>query len=150
MASAEENYDSSDKEEGGEIQLEMMELTLGTLDLREHEIHPSRHRRRRRRKKEEAKMQNDGRSSPVYHHVGGCSYILRIKGMCISHQKLIKVFGISYPTVSELSNTETHNQEEDAPEATQAEDATDDTNKMTQSKNKRKRKAQSKKQLEGD
>lgn len=65
MVSAEENHVSSDKEEGGEIQLEMVELTLGTLDLREYEICPSRHRRRRRRKKEETAIQNDGRPSPV-------------------------------------------------------------------------------------
>ncbi|XP_078142031.1 tRNA endonuclease ANKZF1 isoform X1 [Centroberyx gerrardi] len=51
--------DSSDKEEDGEIQLETVELTLGTLDLREFEIHPSRQRKRRRRKKEGNKMQND-------------------------------------------------------------------------------------------
>ncbi|XP_035532345.1 ankyrin repeat and zinc finger domain-containing protein 1 isoform X2 [Morone saxatilis] len=56
----EENHDSSDKEEeSGEIQLEMVELTLGTLDLREYEIYPPRHRRRRRRKKEETKMQKE-------------------------------------------------------------------------------------------
>ncbi|KAL3970046.1 Rho family GTPase 1 [Sarotherodon galilaeus] len=53
---AEENHESTDEEEGGEIQLEMVEMTLGTLDLRECEIHPSRHKRRRRRKKEEAKI----------------------------------------------------------------------------------------------
>ncbi|XP_019945650.2 tRNA endonuclease ANKZF1 isoform X2 [Paralichthys olivaceus] len=56
---AEENRDSSDEEEAGEIQLEMEELTLGTLDLREYEVYPPRHRRRRRRKKEEAKMQTE-------------------------------------------------------------------------------------------
>ncbi|XP_071323139.1 tRNA endonuclease ANKZF1 isoform X2 [Trachinotus anak] len=100
QASAEENHDSSDKEDG-DIQLEMVELTLGTLDLRESEIYPSRHKRRRRRKKEEAKMQNE-----------------------------------------ELSNTEADNQDEEMP--TQAED----TPQVTQSKNKRKRKAQVKKQLE--
>ncbi|KAF3694930.1 Ankyrin repeat and zinc finger domain-containing protein 1 Zinc finger protein 744 [Channa argus] len=58
---AEENLDNSDKDEKedeGEIQLEMVKLTLGTLDLRESEIYPSRHKRRRRRKKDEAKMQN--------------------------------------------------------------------------------------------
>nr|XP_020515186.1 ankyrin repeat and zinc finger domain-containing protein 1 [Labrus bergylta]XP_020515187.1 ankyrin repeat and zinc finger domain-containing protein 1 [Labrus bergylta] len=54
----EENRESSDKEEDGEIQLEMVELTLGTLDLRESEIYPPRHKkRRRRRKNEESKMQ---------------------------------------------------------------------------------------------
>ncbi|KAJ4933128.1 hypothetical protein JOQ06_029964 [Pogonophryne albipinna] len=53
---AEENHDSSDEEEGGEILLEMVEQTIGTLDLREYEIYPSRHRRRRRRKKEEPKL----------------------------------------------------------------------------------------------
>lgn len=84
LASAEENHDSSDKEEGGEIQLEMVELTLGTLDLREYEINPSRHRRRRRRKKEEAKVQNETRSSPVFHDIGGYSYILRTQRMLIS------------------------------------------------------------------
>ncbi|KAM6934330.1 tRNA endonuclease ANKZF1 [Xenentodon cancila] len=54
-----ENNHSSDKEEGGEIQLEMVELTLGTLDLRESEIYPSRHKRRRRRRKEEDKNQTE-------------------------------------------------------------------------------------------
>ncbi|XP_044073875.1 ankyrin repeat and zinc finger domain-containing protein 1 [Siniperca chuatsi] len=98
----EENHASSDEEEGGEIQLEMVEMTLGTLDLRESEIYPSRHRRRRR-KKEETKMQNE-----------------------------------------ELSNTVADNQEEEVPEATAAGDAPQET----QSKNKRKRKAQNKKQLE--
>ncbi|KAK5861178.1 hypothetical protein PBY51_022593 [Eleginops maclovinus] len=48
----EEKHDSSE-EESGEIQLEMVEQTIGTLELREYEIYPSRHRRRRRRKKEE-------------------------------------------------------------------------------------------------
>lgn len=39
----------------------MLEVTLGTLDLRESEIYPSRQqRRRRRRKKEEKKIQNHG------------------------------------------------------------------------------------------
>ncbi|XP_056245849.1 ankyrin repeat and zinc finger domain-containing protein 1 [Seriola aureovittata] len=103
VASAEENHDNSDQEEGGEIQLEMVELTLGTLDLREYEIYPSRHKRRKRRKKEETKMQNE-----------------------------------------ELSNTEADNQEEEVLEATAAEDAA----QVTQSKNKRKRKAQTKKQLD--
>uniref|UniRef100_A0A3Q3W032 VLRF1 domain-containing protein n=1 Tax=Mola mola TaxID=94237 RepID=A0A3Q3W032_MOLML len=41
---AEENHVSSDTDEGGEIQLEMVEQTLGTLDLRESEICPSRRR----------------------------------------------------------------------------------------------------------
>lgn len=100
---AEENHDSSDKEEDGEIQLEMVELTLGTLDLRESEICPSRHRRRRRKKREESKSQNQ-----------------------------------------ELSNTEADNEEAELPEAALAEDAPQET----QSKTKRKRKAQSKKQVE--
>lgn len=65
MALAEENHDSSDEEEGGEILLEMVEQTIGTLDLREYEIYPSRHRRRRRRKKEEPKLPIEGRSAPV-------------------------------------------------------------------------------------
>ncbi|XP_074515599.1 tRNA endonuclease ANKZF1 isoform X1 [Sebastes fasciatus] len=100
-ASADENHESSDEEEGGEIQLEMVEMTIGTLDLRESEIYPSRHRRRRRKKKEETKLENE-----------------------------------------ELINTEADNQEEVVLEATTAEDAPPET------KNKRKRKAQSKKQLE--
>uniref|UniRef100_A0A8D0ADV1 Ankyrin repeat and zinc finger peptidyl tRNA hydrolase 1 n=1 Tax=Sander lucioperca TaxID=283035 RepID=A0A8D0ADV1_SANLU len=77
LASAEENekHDSSDEVEGGEIQLEMVESTIGTLDLRESEIYPSRHRRRRRRmrKKEEPKLQNEGRSAPVCRHISGYS-----------------------------------------------------------------------------
>ncbi|XP_041806641.1 ankyrin repeat and zinc finger domain-containing protein 1 isoform X1 [Chelmon rostratus] len=62
---AEENHDNSDTEEDGEIQLEMVELTLGTLDLRESEICPSRHRRRRRRKKEETKIHTEELSNTV-------------------------------------------------------------------------------------
>ncbi|XP_041806642.1 ankyrin repeat and zinc finger domain-containing protein 1 isoform X2 [Chelmon rostratus] len=61
----EENHDNSDTEEDGEIQLEMVELTLGTLDLRESEICPSRHRRRRRRKKEETKIHTEELSNTV-------------------------------------------------------------------------------------
>nr|XP_020450416.1 ankyrin repeat and zinc finger domain-containing protein 1 isoform X1 [Monopterus albus] len=99
---AEENHDSSDEKEDGEIQLEMVEMTLGTLDLREFEIHSSRHRRRRRRKKEDGKMQNE-----------------------------------------DLSNTEADNQEEVVLEVGPAGDAS----KEMQSKNKTRRKAQSKKQL---
>lgn len=60
--------DVTSEEEGGEIQLEMLEVSIGTLDLRESEICPSRHqRRKRRRKKEQRKTQNDGRParSPV-------------------------------------------------------------------------------------
>lgn len=70
MASADENHESSDEEEGGEIQLEMVEMTIGTLDLRESEIYPSRHRRRRRRKKEETKLENEGKSGPECRHIG--------------------------------------------------------------------------------
>ncbi|XP_067371736.1 tRNA endonuclease ANKZF1 isoform X3 [Channa argus] len=68
---AEENLDNSDKDEKedeGEIQLEMVKLTLGTLDLRESEIYPSRHKRRRRRKKDEAKMQNKELSNIEAHN----------------------------------------------------------------------------------
>uniref|UniRef100_A0A3Q4HTP9 Ankyrin repeat and zinc finger peptidyl tRNA hydrolase 1 n=1 Tax=Neolamprologus brichardi TaxID=32507 RepID=A0A3Q4HTP9_NEOBR len=65
---AEENRESTDEEECGEIQLEMVEMILGTLDLRECEIHPSRHKRRRRRKKEEAKIPIEGRSDQLSHH----------------------------------------------------------------------------------
>ncbi|KAM3608079.1 uncharacterized protein V6R79_018780 [Siganus canaliculatus] len=56
-----ENSDGSDKEEdveGGEIQLEMVEMNFGTLDLREYEIYPSRNRRRRKKKKEETKIES--------------------------------------------------------------------------------------------
>ncbi|XP_074551064.1 tRNA endonuclease ANKZF1 isoform X2 [Halichoeres trimaculatus] len=55
----EEKLEDSDKEEDGEIQLEMVELSLGTLDLRESEIYPPRQRRRRRRRKEGSKMQTE-------------------------------------------------------------------------------------------
>lgn len=48
--------------------------------------------------------------------------------------------------MTELSNTEADNQEEEVPQAMPAED----TPQETQSKNKRKRKAQNKKQQEGE
>ncbi|XP_028993233.1 ankyrin repeat and zinc finger domain-containing protein 1 [Betta splendens] len=56
-----EDHDNMDEDEDkaeGEIQLEMVQMTLGTLDLREFEIYPSRHKKRRRRKKEHVKTQN--------------------------------------------------------------------------------------------
>ncbi|RVE58082.1 hypothetical protein OJAV_G00205640 [Oryzias javanicus] len=56
---AEEEKNVSDEEEEAEIRLEMVELTLGTLDLRESEVYPSRHKRRRKKKvKQETKTQN--------------------------------------------------------------------------------------------
>lgn len=150
LASAEENekHDSSDEVEGGEIQLEMVESTIGTLDLRESEIYPSRHRRRRRRmrKKEEPKLQNEGRSAPVCRHISGySSYITETQERLFITQRFCSVDEISHPCVTELTNTEADNQEEEVPEAAPAEDAPQEA----QSKNKRKRKAQSKKQLEG-
>lgn len=42
--------DESSSEDGEVTQLETVEVTLSTLDLRDYEIQPSRHRRRRRRK----------------------------------------------------------------------------------------------------
>ncbi|XP_061547775.1 tRNA endonuclease ANKZF1 [Phycodurus eques] len=50
---------SSDEEQGDEIQLEMVEMTIGTRDLKEFDIQPSRHNRRRRRKKEENKHEEE-------------------------------------------------------------------------------------------
>lgn len=57
-----EHHVSSDEEEGGDVQLELVEQTLLTLELREFEICPSRHRRRRRKKKEEIAEQSNSRS----------------------------------------------------------------------------------------
>lgn len=64
-----DNQYSSSEEEGVEIHLETVELTLGTLDLREFEIQPSQNRKRRRRKKEKSKLQNEGESGSVCHDV---------------------------------------------------------------------------------
>ncbi|XP_077435760.1 tRNA endonuclease ANKZF1 [Vanacampus margaritifer] len=53
---------SSDGEEGGEIQLEMVEATVGTQHLKEFDIQPSGHNRRRlrrRKKKEEENRQEE-------------------------------------------------------------------------------------------
>ncbi|XP_056144965.1 ankyrin repeat and zinc finger domain-containing protein 1 isoform X2 [Lampris incognitus] len=54
-----DEHDDSGKEEDGETLLEIVEVTLGTLDLREYEIQPSRHKRRRRRKKDGNKMERE-------------------------------------------------------------------------------------------
>ncbi|XP_061697691.1 tRNA endonuclease ANKZF1 [Syngnathoides biaculeatus] len=45
---------SSDEEQEDEIELEMVEMTIGTRDLKEFDIQPSRHNRRRRRRRKEA------------------------------------------------------------------------------------------------
>lgn len=63
LETGEEN-DESSGEEGEEIQLEMVEITIGTLDLRDSEIYPSR-RKRRRRKKEQGNRNSEGWSSSV-------------------------------------------------------------------------------------
>lgn len=88
MATGEENNHSSDKEEGEEIQLEMVELTLGTLDLRESEIYPSRHKRRRRQKKEVAKNLNEGGSTSVCHELCGW----KIKGLVFLILNLVLIY----------------------------------------------------------
>ncbi|XP_023806555.1 ankyrin repeat and zinc finger domain-containing protein 1 isoform X2 [Oryzias latipes] len=55
----EEETNVSDEEEEAEIHLETVKLTLGTLDLRESEIFPSRNKRRtKKRLKEETKNPN--------------------------------------------------------------------------------------------
>uniref|UniRef100_A0A3Q2ZK90 Ankyrin repeat and zinc finger peptidyl tRNA hydrolase 1 n=1 Tax=Hippocampus comes TaxID=109280 RepID=A0A3Q2ZK90_HIPCM len=58
--SAEETQSSSDVEERGEIQFEMVESTIGTQDLKEFDIQPSRHHRKRwrRRKKKVEEEEN--------------------------------------------------------------------------------------------
>uniref|UniRef100_A0A3Q2DQK2 Ankyrin repeat and zinc finger peptidyl tRNA hydrolase 1 n=1 Tax=Cyprinodon variegatus TaxID=28743 RepID=A0A3Q2DQK2_CYPVA len=58
-APGEENDESSEEEEE-ETQLEMVEVKIGTLDLRESEIYPSRRRKRRRKKKEQIKLHDQG------------------------------------------------------------------------------------------
>ena len=50
VTSTEEEPESSDDEELGESILETVEVELGTLHLREFEVHPSRHRKKRRKK----------------------------------------------------------------------------------------------------
>lgn len=59
--------DSSSEEDGVEIHLETVEMTLGTLDLKEFDIQPSQNRKRRRRKKEKSKLQNEGESGSGYY-----------------------------------------------------------------------------------
>lgn len=139
----EEKYVSSDEEEGGEVQLELLEQTLGTLDLREFEICPSRHRRRRRRKKKEQTAKpSDGRPRILSLTKGGFSYTkqshLIIRFVCFLR------LNISYLCVTELSDIEADSEKEEVPEATVVEDA------RQKIKSKKKRKVQTKKQLEGE
>ena len=63
VTSTEEEPESSDDEELGESILETVEVELGTLHLREFEVHPSRHRKKRRKKKEANKMDDEGKSN---------------------------------------------------------------------------------------
>ncbi|CAL8343672.1 unnamed protein product [Boreogadus saida] len=55
----EEAESSDDEDELGESILETVEVALGTLHLREYEVHPSRHRKKRRKKKEANKMDDE-------------------------------------------------------------------------------------------
>lgn len=138
---AQEKPISSDEEEGGEVQLELVEQTLGTLDLREFEVCPSRHRRRRRKKKEDIAKQNDSRST--LSHERGLSWttllLIRLKSF------FPRVFKMSCPCVIELSDVEADSgkEEEEAPEAA----AIENTTQRTRSK---KKKAHSKKELKGE
>lgn len=133
LAPEEEKHEDSDKEEGGEIQLEMVELTLGTLDLRESEIYPPRQRRRRRRKKGGSKMQTEGKSGLNYRNSWNTLLVIR---------KFCKLYEILHPCVSELSNTEADDEEQEVLEAP----AEEDTPQEAQPKSKRKKRVQSKKQ----
>lgn len=67
----------------------------------------------------------------------------KLKECLFITQKFCNVYRI--PSLTELSKIEADDQEEEVPQATPAEDAP----RETQSKNKRKRKAQNKKQLGG-
>ncbi|XP_031223907.1 ankyrin repeat and zinc finger domain-containing protein 1 isoform X3 [Mastomys coucha] len=53
----------SQEDDGSEVELELVELTLGTLDLREFEVLPK--RRRRKRKKERSQEQQCGAQGPL-------------------------------------------------------------------------------------
>ncbi|XP_063123481.1 tRNA endonuclease ANKZF1 isoform X2 [Rattus norvegicus] len=53
----------SQEEDGSEVELELVELTLGTLDLREFEVLPK--RRKKRKKKERSQKQQCGAHGPL-------------------------------------------------------------------------------------
>ncbi|XP_032757282.1 ankyrin repeat and zinc finger domain-containing protein 1 isoform X2 [Rattus rattus] len=53
----------SQEEDGSEVELELVELTLGTLDLREFEVLPK--RRKKRKKKERSQEQQCGAHGPL-------------------------------------------------------------------------------------
>lgn len=90
LVTAAEHHVTSE-EEGDEIQLEMLEVTLGTLDLRESEICPSRHqRRRRRRKKEQRRIQNDGKASQDHYVAYPASFRKFMFAMLIAEALFLK------------------------------------------------------------
>lgn len=74
-SSSTEAADSSDDEELGESVLETVQVEVGTLHLREHEIQPSRHRKKKRKKKEANKMDDDGMSNFIHTPDGNASRI---------------------------------------------------------------------------
>ncbi|XP_052048318.1 ankyrin repeat and zinc finger domain-containing protein 1 isoform X4 [Apodemus sylvaticus] len=57
----------SQEEDGSEVELELVDMTLGTLDLREFEVLPKR-RRRRGKKKERSQEQQCGAHGPLPQH----------------------------------------------------------------------------------
>uniref|UniRef100_A0A8C6UXQ3 Ankyrin repeat and zinc finger peptidyl tRNA hydrolase 1 n=1 Tax=Neogobius melanostomus TaxID=47308 RepID=A0A8C6UXQ3_9GOBI len=52
--------ESAEEDENGAIKLEMEELSITTLDLREFEVYPAKRKRRKKKKKDETKMQTEG------------------------------------------------------------------------------------------
>ncbi|XP_026861457.2 ankyrin repeat and zinc finger domain-containing protein 1 [Electrophorus electricus] len=63
LSQVEEDEQSSEDE--GSVQLEMVEVTLGTLDLREHEVKPNKKKRRKRRERKTTEREGSGSRRPV-------------------------------------------------------------------------------------
>uniref|UniRef100_A0A4W4H8V4 Ankyrin repeat and zinc finger peptidyl tRNA hydrolase 1 n=1 Tax=Electrophorus electricus TaxID=8005 RepID=A0A4W4H8V4_ELEEL len=51
--------DEQSSEDEGSVQLEMVEVTLGTLDLREHEVKPNKKKRRKRRERKTTEREGE-------------------------------------------------------------------------------------------
>lgn len=125
----EDDHDKiTSEEDEGEIQLEMSEVTLCTLDLRESEIYTSRHqkRRRRRRKKEERDIHSDGRPGVVC-YLG--SYFLEIQ-LCHSDDQTKVVSETPCTYLTEVSNREADGVEEHTLEVTRGQETTETSSRM--------------------
>uniref|UniRef100_A0A4W4H8C1 Ankyrin repeat and zinc finger peptidyl tRNA hydrolase 1 n=1 Tax=Electrophorus electricus TaxID=8005 RepID=A0A4W4H8C1_ELEEL len=75
--------DEQSSEDEGSVQLEMVEVTLGTLDLREHEVKPNKKKRRKRRERKTTEREGELLLTSDLSHWQNSASFSRIEGTAV-------------------------------------------------------------------